>query len=113
MEWEGACIQGTCRECITSLAPTLPNALCEDGRSCYRGEEVIAHVGVYSFSYAKDMPLFFGFYVVIATLIITCPIIGIIILVIAYYYVIAKRAAAKENREVHFWYDWLLEFVLW
>lgn len=113
IEWEGACIQSTCRQCITSLAPTLPNALCEDGRCCYRGNEVIANVGVYSLTYAKESPLFTGFYATIIVLIIVCPIILFLMALIVYYYVKATNSAKEDGREVHFWYDFILDLILW
>ena len=91
--------------------PTLPTAICVDGRHCYKNSEVIAHTGVYSLLYANESPLFSGFYLGVIITTVGGIINIVLILILAYYRALVYTAAKRMEVEIRFWYDFVLDYL--
>ena len=92
-------MKNICKACWVGLVPCLPEAHCDDGRSCtIEGKEIYAPVGVYSLYYAFDSPIIASFWITTIEL----YLVGVIVLLagwgfIYYFYKSRVYQAISEG----------------
>lgn len=73
VEWEGACVQGSCAVCSIAPLTMLPLSICSDGRSCTRDGTIgDIPMGIFAWSMVSANPYLATMYTTALVICTTC-----------------------------------------